>query len=60
MKGRTIIIPASQDKVLKQLHLRHMSIVKTRLLACESIYWVNMNANIEETVTNCSIWLDFQ
>ena len=53
MKGRRIIIPAAlQDKALKQLHLKHVGIVKTGLLACESIYWINKNADIEETVKN--------
>ena len=44
MKGRRIIIPAVlQNKTLKQLHLNHMGIEKTRLLVGESIYWINMN-----------------
>ena len=49
LKGRKIIIPKGlQDKAPKQLHLKHRDIEKTRLLAFESIYWINMNANIEE------------
>ena len=50
MKGRRLIIPTVlHDKVLEELHLNHMGIEKTRLLACESIYWINMNTDIEET-----------
>ena len=49
MKGRRIIIPAvHQDKALKQLHLNHIGIEETRLLACRSIHWMNMNGDIEE------------
>ena len=61
MKGKHIIIP----KVLKQQALDqplviHMGIEKTELLACESIYWVNINNDIENYVKNCSTCLDFQ
>ena len=39
IKGRCIVIPkALQQQVLKQLHINHMGIKKTKLLACESIY----------------------
>ena len=34
-----------------------MGMEKTRLLACESMYWVNMNANIEEVIKNCPTYL---
>ena len=51
MKCIVIIVPVSlRDKKLKQLHLNHMGIEKTRLLACESIHWVNMKSDIKETV----------
>ena len=51
MKIRIIIIPAVlQVNALKQLHLNHMGMKKTRLLASDSIYWINMNADIEDMV----------
>ena len=60
-KGRRIIVPASlQGKALKQLHLNHVGIEKTRLLTYDSVYWINMNTNIEETVRNCPTHYDFQ
>ena len=40
MKGRRIVPAALQDTALKQLHLNHMGIEKTRLLTGESIYKV--------------------
>ena len=61
IKGRRIIVPtAFQNRALKQLHFNHMCREKTMLLACESIYWVNMNADIDKTIENCSTYLDFQ
>ena len=44
MNSIRIIVPAAL-KVLEQLHLNHMGIEKKRLLACESIYSVNNNAD---------------
>ena len=45
IKGRGIIVLASlQDTALKQLHLNHIGIEKTRLLACKSTKCDNMNA----------------
>ena len=37
-----------------------MGIEKTRLLAPESIYWVDMNADIESAVKHCSKYLEYQ
>ena len=48
MKGWHIIIPEIlKIQVLEQLHINHMGIVKTKLLAHESIYWCNINDDIE-------------
>ena len=30
------------------------------LLACESVYWVNMNADIKNTMKQCTTCLDYQ
>ena len=61
MKGRHINIPERQkQQVLDQLHVNHMGIEKTKLLACESVYWVNINNDIENHVKNCSMCLEFQ
>ena len=46
------MLAALQDKALKQLHLNHMGMKNTRLLALESIHWINLNAEIEEMVKN--------
>ena len=46
MKGRKIIIPATLQKEPEQWHVHEMGIEKTRLLACESVYWINVNGDI--------------
>ena len=45
MHGKTTLL---QDITL-QLDPRNMGIQKTTLLACESIYWVNMNTSTDKT-----------
>ena len=54
IKGRRLIIPTSlQDKAISQLHINHRGIDKARMLACQSMYWISMNAEIEETIHSC-------
>ena len=51
MKGRCILIPTNlKQQVLDQLHTNHMGIEKTKLLACESVYWADMNVDIEKHI----------
>ena len=56
MKGRNVIIPdILKTQALNQLHVRGMGIEKTKLLACKSIYWVNINDYIEKYIKNCAL-----
>ena len=51
MKGRHILVPeVLQQWALQQLHINHMDIEKTKLLTCKSIYWIGMNADIENHI----------
>ena len=51
MKGRCIIIPkVLQQEALDQLHVNYMGIEETKLLAYESVYWVNINADIKNYI----------
>ena len=61
IKGRCFIIPiVLKQQAPDQLHINHMGIEKTKLLVCRSIYWVNINNDIENYVKNCSTCLEFQ
>ena len=61
MKGRCIIIPAElKQQVLDQLHPNHMGIEKTKLITHESVYWVNINTDIEKHIKGCNTCLEFQ
>ena len=61
LKGRHIIIPYSlKQQTLTQLHTSHMGIEKTKLLAHNSVFWSNINANIEGYIKHCATCLEFQ
>ena len=61
LKGRCIIIPNSlKQQILTQLHINNMGIEKTKLLACESVFWHNINADIEAYIKLCATCLEFQ
>ena len=48
MKGRHIVIQeALQQQVLKQLHMNHMDIEKTKLFEQKSVYWIGSSVDIE-------------
>ena len=57
-EGKGIIITASQQQqALFPTPLQPKGIDKTRLLAGGSIYWINMNVDIENIVKHCSTCL---
>ena len=55
-KGRQVLMPEPlRQDILDQLHTGHMGIERTRRLARESVYWPNINQDIERLVKSCSI-----
>ena len=46
---------ALQDRTLKQLNLSHIGVENTWLQAHESMYWINVNADIEKIMRNCPL-----
>lgn len=61
LKGERIIIPSSMKaKILNQLHCAHQGIEKTKLLARDSVYWNNINSDIEKMVKSCPVCQEHQ
>ena len=61
IKGKHVIIPSQlQTQILRQLHSSHMGIEKMGLLAHKSVYWVNMNADIENAVKQFHLSIEYQ
>ena len=55
LKGTRIVIPKSlQSEVLKQIHYAHQGFEKCKLRAKGSVFWTNINADIDETVKSCA------
>ena len=60
MKGRCILTPVSlQQQVLDQLHTNHMGIEKNKILVHESVYWADINADIEKHIKTAQHVLNF-
>lgn len=55
LKGTGILIPKTlQADVLQQLHYAHQEAEKCKLRAKGSLFWVNINRDIEEMVKSCA------
>ena len=55
LKGTRILIPKSlQPDVLQQLHYAHQGAEQCKLRAKGSVFWVNINRDIEEMVKSCA------
>ena len=44
----------------KELNINHVETHKARIVACESMYCINMKSYIEELIKSCPTFLDFQ
>ena len=56
LKGQQIVIPQTlHGEILRQLHTAHLGQEKTKLLAKDTVYWVNINRDIEQFTKACSI-----
>ena len=55
-KGQRLIIPTGlQSKVLKRIHAGHLGMDRCKGRAREYVFWPQINAQIEGTVSNCAI-----
>ena len=56
LKGSCIVIPEScRDEILDQLHKGHFGSDRTKLQARDSVYWPNINKDIECLVKTCDL-----
>ena len=54
-KGSRIVISTALPKRMKQiLHIGHLGIERTKVNARRTIYWPNINTDIENMVANCT------
>ena len=61
MKVKSIIIPCLlQKQIPEQLHSNCIGTEKSCILVRESVNWINMNADYDKTVKQCSTCLEYQ
>ncbi|KAK3744210.1 hypothetical protein QZH41_003557 [Actinostola sp. cb2023] len=60
-KGQRIMIPSAlQNEILEKLYAVHQGAAKTKLRARSSIYWRNMNDDIDKITQSCTICQEYQ
>ena len=54
LKSSRIVIPITlRSQILDQLHYSHLGIDKTRNMAKSTVYWPNINCDIESMLQSC-------
>ena len=60
LKGIRIVIPTQcQSEVLEKLHKGHFGIDRTRLRAKDTVYWPEINVDIETLVKSCELCQEY-
>ena len=60
LKGIRIVIPVQcQSEVLEKLHEGHFGIDRTRLRAKDTVYWPEINVDIETLVKSCELCQEY-
>ena len=61
LKGDRIIIPKTmQAEIMEKIHYSHQGIEKCELRAKTCVFWKNINADIEQTIQQCSVCQKYQ
>jgi hypothetical protein len=60
MNERIVIPETLQPEILVYLHSGHFGIEKTKARARTVVYWIGMNSDITEMISNCSTCMDFR
>ncbi|XP_044741880.1 uncharacterized protein K02A2.6-like [Chrysoperla carnea] len=61
MRGNRVIIPKTlQEYVLGELHNTHCGIVKMKAIARSTVYWKNIDKDIEQIAKACHICAQYQ
>ena len=60
MKGTRIIIPSKKhESILKHIHEEHLGLNKCKLQTKETVYWLELNEQLEYLVLNCELCLKY-
>lgn len=57
-KGNRVVVPKSmRNEMLKRIHIGHLGLEKCKLRARETIFWPNINSQLEDYITKCGVCL---
>jgi transposase InsO family protein len=61
LKGSRVIIPHSmRGEMIKRVHEGHLGIEKSKRRARTTMYWPNMNEDIQRVVSKCSVCIKYR
>ena len=61
LKGQQLVNPRMQQpEILRQLYTAHLGTEKTKLLARDTVYWLNINKDIDRLVQTCNVCQEHQ
>ncbi|VEN53985.1 unnamed protein product [Callosobruchus maculatus] len=56
LKGTKVVIPeALRTQILELMHEDHIGIVRTKMLARSTLWWPNVNSDIENMINGCQV-----
>ena len=60
LKGTKIIIPnQKREEILKLIHEGHLGLNKCKMRAKETVYWPDINEQLEQLILNCPLCLKY-
>ena len=60
LKGTRIIVPnKKREDIMKLIHECHLGLNKCKMRAKETVYWLDMNDQLEQLVLNCQLCLKY-
>ncbi|KPJ13895.1 Retrotransposable element Tf2 155 kDa protein type 1 [Papilio machaon] len=60
-KGDRVVIPkVMRDEMLKKIHTGHLGLEKCKLIMRESMFWPNINSQLEDYISKCQACLTFK
>ena len=61
LKGERVVIPTTvQDYILDKLHEGHQGVEKTKLRAKDTVYWVDIDKDIEARTKSCATCQEYR
>ena len=61
LKDLRVVVPLTlRSEILNILHQEHIGIERTKLRACNTVYWPGISKDITELISNCETCTSFR